>query len=317
METKDTDPRHRQPDETIHGRNAGILDGRQAGCDKAPVQMERTGGRHRMPDFKTLGLSRSELVEHLRKFGVDYGDPSKPPPPVECHLGHEQLAVWSGDAWTYPNKEECPKCIKQDIVARDFDNWIKRVEDAGVPAVHQVWSTNASNSTNRMRLYHDNHNRRVVRFVKNWRPPRWVALCGPVGVGKTSWASALFMDYLERNRKDRGVWTTEMGIFREAEAQALTDGHPGRIRHIQRLIAVPALMIDDLGASGRKPSEFQLASMRDIIDERHSRQRVTFFTTNYNSFKDLEQLYGAHIISRLQQAVGNFIRLDGPDRRLF
>ena len=248
---------------------------------------------------------------------MDYGNPEQQPPAVKCHLNHEQAAVWREDRWVYPAKDECVLCIKQEVVAQDFDKWIKSSEKAGVPDIHQMWSTRAPNRTQRQQLYVDDYNRHVAAFARKWKWPRWVGLCGPVGVGKTSWATALFLDALELHTGLGGMWTTEMGFFRDAESKAAVMGHPGRIRHLDAGIKAPILLFDDLGASGRRPSDWQLSAIRDLVDQRHSNKRPTLFTTNLDSWKAVEKLYGAHIASRLRQAAGDLLRLDGPDRRLF
>lgn len=248
---------------------------------------------------------------------MDFGDESSPPPTVDCHLGHKQNAEWDGGAWVYPRKEDCPICMEQQHKAETLDRWIIRTEKAGVPSIHQLWSALGSEDTQRKNLYVDHFNEHVYEAVRQWKWPRWLALCGPVGTGKTSWATAMFMDILELRPRLGGIWTTEAGIFREAEAQALAHGHPGRLKYLDRLIKVPILMIDDIGASGRKPTDWQGSSMRDLIDQRHANKRVTFFTTNMNKWEDLQRLYGDHIVSRIRQAAGKMLRLDGPDRRLF
>jgi DNA replication protein DnaC len=56
--------------------------------------------------------------------------------------------------------------------------------------------------------------------------------------------------------------------------------------------------------------------MRDLLSERHANLRTTIITTNLMSWEDIEKRYGNHIVSRLIEACGVMVKMEGPDRRI-
>jgi DNA replication protein DnaC len=150
----------------------------------------------------------------------------------------------------------------------------------------------------------DAHNDHVASAVRSWKPPAWLLAVGPVGTGKTSWLTSLFIEQLfTESSFSQSLWTTEASLFERAD---IAHEHHGY---------TPMLMIDDLGASRRRLTEWQGSAMRNLFDVRYSNGLPVFITTNL-SVKDLINRYGDHIHSRIMSASGGALFVPGRDRRI-
>lgn len=201
---------------------------------------------------------------------------------------------------------------------------MERLRDAGVPKNARLWTTDRHVELwdPREPLQRDEHNKAAADHT-DFETRRWLMLCGKVGRGKTAWATGHFNDKVasrvERNERWGGhrppLWMTESSLFRQAEANS-KNGYHGRAVFLGKLITCPILMLDDLGGNRRPLTDWQGGAMRDLLSERHANLRPTMFTTNYETWEELEVRYGDHIVSRLIEACGVMIRMGGPDRRI-
>jgi DNA replication protein DnaC len=198
-----------------------------------------------------------------------------------------------------------------------------RIKEAETPRNARLWTTsrNVELWDPRAPLARDAGNEAAVFHTESGER-NWFILCGEVGRGKTAWASGCFNDMIVKkvsknenwgsNRCPK--WVTEAGLFRRAEASSKA-GYHGRAIYLGSLIQCPILLLDDLGGNRRQLTDWQGGAMRDLLSERHANLRPTMITTNLETWDDLEKRYGDHIVSRLIEACGFMIRMDGPDRR--
>lgn len=209
-----------------------------------------------------------------------------------------------------------------------------RLKSAGVPVNARLWTTSRAVELwdPRTPLQRDKWNAAAadkmdaehLAFTKNkLSHNKWVMLCGKVGRGKTAWATGHFSDIvaerINRNEhwgsKRSPIWITEAALFRKAEARS-HDGYHGRSVYLNGLITCPILLLDDLGGNRRTLTNWQGGAMRDLLSERHANLRTTIITTNIETWDEVEKRYGDHIVSRLIEACGVMVRIDGPDRRI-
>ena len=140
---------------------------------------------------------------------------------------------------------------------------------------------------------------------------------GPVGTGKTTWLTSLFNQTILSHRKwDGSLWTTESSLFERADVAHELGGYTARQASVAPYIRSPLLLLDDIGASRRRLTEWQGSTMRNLFDVRYSNGLPTFMTSNIESPRELTSRYGSHVYSRIASATGSVIRLLGEDRRL-
>ena len=254
-------------------------------------------------------------------------DPHSPPASISCSLGHTIKPVWRknrfGDHWTLRSPEDCLACKAQEARADYIDVLLERFKRIGVPEVFQVWTTGwrreeDSHEVFREELPIDEHNAHIAKACIGYSMSAWMGLAGSVGTGKTSYASALFMDLVESYRS-RGLshplWTTEAAMFRECDLAAEIN-HSARVAKFNEYLTSKLLLLDDLGGSRRSLTPWQKTAMNDLFDYRYSHRLPVIFTTNLKSWDDIKSHYGDRITSRMLARCKRLMILMGPDRRL-
>jgi DNA replication protein DnaC len=277
------------------------------------------------------------FMDNLRKQFAASGlqtDPNKPPAPVKCAIGHVVRSEWvdSGEFshWSMPDPEKCKECAKREKKALYVDLLIERFNKIGIPTQHQEfslgWAPKQSYTQReivgdrvefRDVVMVDKHNQHVYRTLLNHERQQWKMFAGPVGTGKTTFATALMMDMVEEDRTKypHSIWTTESGLFRACDVAGAKD-YSQRVKQLQKYVDAGILLIDDLGASRRPLTDWQGGAMRDLFDHRHSNHKPTLLTTNISCWEDLAKRYGKHVISRMVERCETMHLLAGPDRRL-
>ena len=235
------------------------------------------------------------------------------PDPVPCERCGEVLTFfWHSGAtglsyWSLPGCRSCVEADRLSSIARLLD---RKFSIADVPlSLRQLRPSTVGE---------DRFNEHMHRFAADWSLPDWVAICGPVGTGKTTWATALFNHLLERQPPDAGygVWTSEAQIFHSCDVAHHTGDYNARQKMFDKYVCADILLIDDLAGSGRKLTDWQGSAIRHLFDTRHARVRPTFMTTNLATLKDISNRYGQHVGSRIYQMTRGLIYLGGPDRRM-
>ncbi len=260
-------------------------------------------------------------------------DPDVRPPLRHCPNGHElpdELKTTLGTTMWF-QIQECPTCQKQDAKAHMMDRIIERLTKAGVPEMFQTWTTGSGtvNRSEREQLTVDDDNFQA-RLACSRHPERfWVMFSGSVGVGKTTWASALFCDLVDAaelpagssTRGARvcglnGMWLSEADLFMRCDKEHHTSGYTARTEFLSKVCRSRLLLLDDLGGSRRNLTEWQGGAIRHLIDHRHKHKLPTFLTTNMPHWKHLATRYGDHVVSRMIDRCGSMTILTGGDRRL-
>lgn len=137
-----------------------------------------------------------------------------------------------------------------------------------------------------------------------------VYLYGETGVGKTYASVAKFKDDLDKGKD--AAFTTVSNLLHRIKAtykshSTETDGDV-----IAYYSTVPILYIDDLCAD--KTTEFVIATLCDIIDNRYTKELKTIITANIAP-KNLASSVGDRIASRIS-GMCDIVEMQGEDRRL-
>lgn len=129
---------------------------------------------------------------------------------------------------------------------------------------------------------------------------------GPVGTGKTRVAAALMAEVIRAGQRGRLV------LARRLLMELWRDTNEGSgCAAMDKLIAVPWLMIDDLGHEGRI-SEAAVAAFHELLSVRCGEYRRTVITTNL-SLDEISKAYDPSIASRI--GAWTQVVITGPDRR--
>ena len=281
-------------------------------------------------------LWRERFLDHADKAGLLNTDVRLIPRhcPNRHELPDEITHKYGKAMWV--QIQECPSCQKQSAKAEMMDKIIDRLARAGVPEMFQTRTTGTlpSNRSERQPLNIDDHNLTArlacSRFGETpWLKTPWLMFAGDVGVGKTTWASALFCDVVDireqpagssnqglRHTGIRGQWMSEADLFIRCDQAHHKDGYNARTNYLDMVCKSPLLLMDDLGGSRRSLTEWQGGAMRHLFDHRHKHKLPTFMTTNLVHWKDLAARYGEHVVSRMIDRCSHMTTLTGADRRL-
>ena len=275
---------------------------------------------------------RKQYFEYADSKGLL--DLSKRPEVRYCPMGHE-LPDERGERYGQPmwiQIRDCPKCQEQTNKAQMMDRIIDRLTKAGVPEMFQCWTTGTTpiNRSDREPLLVDEENYRARMACSRYpKQNLWLIFGGDVGVGKTTWASALFCDMVDQHEMEagaslnghrhtglRGMWMSEADMFMTCDQEHHEKGYNARTDYLSRVCRTPLLLLDDLGGSRRSLTEWQGGAMRHLFDYRHKYQLPTFLTTNIGNWDLLAKRYGDHVVSRMIDRCKSMTILTGADRRL-
>mgnify|MGYP001297543937 CR=1 FL=1 len=124
-------------------------------------------------------------------------------------------------------------------------------------------------------------------------------LVGPAGVGKTASAAVAIRTIVARHDVQLMVAT----IHYVDALELLCDDHPSeeQSEQLHVLRRADILLLDDLGAGGRRPV-WQMSKLEALLDTRWDYRRCTVVTTNVPSDRELEEIIGYPAQSRLTDA---------------
>jgi len=279
-----------------------------------------------------VGNLKTRWLQHAESKGLL--DLNQPPPKRYCPNKHElpdEHGVRHGTP-VWIQIEECPICQTQQTKALMMDKIIDRFAKCGVPEMFQCWTsgTTSTNRTSRNPLLVDEHNYMARGASARFPKAPWIMFSGTVGVGKTTWASALFCDTVDSaelmpgngqilGRRTTGMnamWMSEADLFMKCDQEHHRDGYNARTAYLSKVCKSPLLMLDDLGGSRRNLTEWQGGALRHLFDHRHKYRLPTLLTSNLMHWKLFADRYGEHVVSRMIDLCGSMTVLSGDDRRM-
>lgn len=150
----------------------------------------------------------------------------------------------------------------------------------------------------------------ALQFAEERGDIKWLALVGPVDVGKSHLAVAICRRWLARGKPARYVLVPLM--LEELRSSYNREGEYDRMMNF--LLNVPLLVLDDLGT--QKPTEWAVEKLMLIVDYRYVHGLPLAVTTN-RSLDDLPGDTEHRIGSRLLRApFSRVVDIDAPEYRL-
>lgn len=147
-----------------------------------------------------------------------------------------------------------------------------------------------------------NASREFVREYLAGENPDGMIFLGSVGSGKTYLTSAIIGALID-NRVDAKMIL--LHDFLDELREAVRNDSPQRL--LDRVKVYPVLAIDDLGADSN--TDFAVNAVFSLLNYRLNYELPTIVTTNL-SFKQIEEVYGSRICSRLTEMC-RFYQLNG------
>jgi len=138
-------------------------------------------------------------------------------------------------------------------------------------------------------------------------------ICGEAGNGKTSWAIKLLQSYL--HHMAHGNYEKLQGIFVSVSDLLLRlkdFNNPIPKEYKDNLEKVPLVVWDDIGISGI--SQYDYTQLYTLINNRSLAGKSNIFTSNLVDRRDLEDLIGERLTSRIYGS-SEIILLKGGDMR--
>jgi len=148
-------------------------------------------------------------------------------------------------------------------------------------------------------------------FQSHYDAGRCLLLLGNAGTGKTHLAAAI-ANHIMLNSAATAVYRTLGGILQYIKGSYDKATDYSEAEAFAGLITPSLLIIDEIGAT--KPTEFELASLFQIINGRYEQQLPTIVISNLPS-KDLPGAMGDRCVDRLRECGGIAVGFDWQSAR--
>lgn len=147
-------------------------------------------------------------------------------------------------------------------------------------------------------------------FKDNFEAGRCLMLLGTPGTGKTHLAASI-ADHVMRNTKARALYRTVGAILQHVKG-SYGDSDYSEREAFESFTMPQLLIIDEVGAT--KPSEFELATLFQIINTRYEEQIPTILVSNLMP-KELAPVLGDRCVDRLREGGGIALVFDWGSAR--
>jgi len=128
---------------------------------------------------------------------------------------------------------------------------------------------------------------------------RCLLLLGKPGTGKTHLSVAIANEIMARS-SDTAVYRTIGSVLQAIRASYDNAGGQTESQILASLISPSLLILDEIGVSKEKPSDFELTTLFSIINGRYEELRPTVIVSNLNA-KDLASAVGERCADRLRE----------------
>jgi DNA replication protein DnaC len=148
-------------------------------------------------------------------------------------------------------------------------------------------------------------------FAEHFEAGRCLLLLGNVGTGKTHLATAI-ANYIMRTTTATAVYRTVGGILQHIKGSYDRESEYSEADAFAAYTKPSLLIIDEVGAT--KPTEFELASLFNIINARYEEQLPTVVISNLPA-GELSGALGERCVDRLREGGGIAVGFDWKSAR--
>ena len=148
-------------------------------------------------------------------------------------------------------------------------------------------------------------------FAEHFKAGRCLLLLGNVGTGKTHLATAI-ANHIMRATTATAVYRTVGGILQHIKGSYDRDSEYSEAQAFAAYTKPSLLIIDEVGAT--KPTEFELASLFNIINARYEEQLPTVVISNLPA-GELSGALGERCVDRLREGGGIAVGFDWQSAR--
>jgi DNA replication protein DnaC len=218
----------------------------------------------------------------------------------------------------------CPECgqekqraesiatQKAQSEARRVKEIAARVEACRIPhrfSGKSFWDYSAPSGSQRTNL--EKCQSYAENFDQHYADGRCLILSGTVGTGKTHLAAAILKDVVEKQGYTGKYWTVN-GLLQVIRASYEKDSGFSESEVIESVTNTHLLVLDEVGAT--KQSEFELATLFNIINSRYEWQIPTIVISNLGP-KQIGEAIGERCFDRLREGGGECLVFQGESAR--
>lgn len=148
-------------------------------------------------------------------------------------------------------------------------------------------------------------------FAEHFREGRSLILSGKVGTGKTHLACAV-ANYLASEGIYMPLYRTVSGLLQYIKGSYDNRSGYSESQAFAALVTPHLLVIDEVGAT--KPTEFELATLFNVINGRYEQQKPTIIITNLKP-SELADALGERCVDRLREGGGIAVKFEWGSAR--
>lgn len=149
----------------------------------------------------------------------------------------------------------------------------------------------------------------VAEYARAGKLTQSLILAGPYGTGKTSLAVSVIQKRITEHG-ERALFTNVNTLFEEIKALFGRENESSQL--LQRVMNVPLLVLDDLGAE--RATEWVQSNLYNILNYRLTNNKPTIVTTNLD-MEELTERLGARTVERLKKPYYRVIYVGGVNMR--
>lgn len=150
-------------------------------------------------------------------------------------------------------------------------------------------------------------------FPEIFETGRCLLLLGKPGTGKTHLAVSIANQIMSTSSAT-AVYRTVGAVLQSIRATFDRSGDQSEAQILSSLIGPSLLVLDEIGASKEKPSDFELSTLFAIINGRYEQQRPTIIVSNLKA-EELPGALGDRCVDRLREGGGIAVKFDWESQR--
>lgn len=150
-------------------------------------------------------------------------------------------------------------------------------------------------------------------FPEIYKAGRCLLLLGKPGTGKTHLAVGIANEIM-RTSASTAVYRTVGSLLQAIRGSYDKSGAQNEAQILASMIEPSLLILDEIGVSKEKPSDFELTTLFAVINGRYEQQRPTVIISNLDA-EHLPMAMGDRCVDRLREGGGIAVKFDWESQR--